>query len=103
MLIFIGINAVHPIIAGHNRLGFSLFYRNLKAGEIDFPKGPLIQNRTHGHSSGLLAVHGKVLYAGIDPLTLDSSGIGSRHLSGKVRIFRKILKISSAKRTSLDI
>ena len=103
MLVFIRINPVHLIITGHDGFRFSFFHGNFKAGEINLPKCPFIQNRTHGHSSRLLTVHREVLDAGIHSFALNASHVGCRHLSRKVRIFRKILEISTAKGASLDI
>ena len=103
MLIFIGINAVHLVIAGHHCFRPAFFYGDLKTGQIDFPESPLIQNRIHCHSAKLLAVYRKMLGAGADTLTLYSLNVRRCHLPRQVGVFRKIFKIPAAKRTSFDI
>ena len=86
MLIFICIGSVNLIVTCHDRFGAALFDRDLEACQIDLAERTFIQNRIHGHTPQLLAVHRKMLGAGINSLTLDSSYVGCSHLSRKVWI-----------------
>ena len=81
----------------------SLFYCNLKTSQVDLPKSPFIYHCIHSHAPLFLAVYCKMFGACIHSLALDAPHISSCHFSCKIRIFGKIFKVSSAKRTSFHI
>ena len=80
MFIFIGIDTIHLIVAGHDGFCFPFFYCYLKSCEIDFPQGSLIQNRVHSHPPQFLGIHCEMLWAGKHALALNAFYIGRSHL-----------------------
>ena len=101
--IFVGVGAVHLVIAGHDGLGAALFHRHFKGGEVDFPQGALVQNGIHAHPPQLLGVDSKVLGTGGSTGGLNAANIGRTHFAGKIGVFGEILKIPSAQRRTLHI
>ena len=99
----IGILAVDLVVGRHDGAGLGLVDGQLEAGQIDLTERALIYDRVHGHAALLLGVDREVLDAGIHTLALDSLYIGSRHLACQIWIFRKVFKVTSAKRASLNI
>ena len=103
VLILVCIDPVNFIIAGHQCLRPAFFYRDLKSGEVYLPEGTFIQHRIHRHPALFLAVHRKMFWTGSHSLALDTPYITGCQFTGKIRIFRKILKIPPAQRASLNI
>ena len=98
-----GIDAVDPVVGAHHRPRLRLFHGCFKGGEIDFPQRPLIGVGAGAHAAVLLIVGGKVLDGGAHIAALHTVNIGGRHFTRQIGILRKILKISSAQRGTLDI
>ena len=99
----VGILAVDLVIGRHDGAGLGLIDGQLEAGQIDLAKRALIYDRVHSHAALLLGVDREVLDAGIYALALDSLHIGCRHLACQIRVFGKILEVTSAKRASLNV
>ena len=103
MVTLTAVFSVYLIVGSHNRPGLRFLYRRLEACQINLPHGSFICGHIYRHPPGLLIVHGKMFETGADPLALYANDVAFRHLGGKIRILRKILKIPSAKGTSFDI
>ena len=103
MCVLIRVGAVHLVVACHQRFRTAFFYGDLKTGQINLSQRSLVNHRIHRHAPQFLAVHRKMLRTGISPLALNAPDISGSHLSRQIRIFGKILKVSSAQRASLDI
>ena len=94
--VFICILPVDLIVAGHKGLRSALFNSDFECSQVNFPQRSLVYDRIHGHTSLFLTVDRKMLDAGAHALALNAADIGRGHLSGKIRIFRKIFKIPTA-------
>ena len=103
MGIFIGVNAVNHIVGRHDGLGMSFLHGNLKAGKVDFPQGTLVHHGVHGHAAQLLGVDSEVLRAGGNAICLNTPDVGSRHFTGQIGVFGKILEVPPAQRTALHV
>ena len=101
--IFIGVGAVHLIVAGHDCLCLALSDRDFKGGEVDFPQGTLVHHGVHAHPAQLLGVDGEMLGAGGDAIALNAPDVGGGHLAGQIRVFREILKVTSAQGRALHV
>ena len=99
----VGILAVDLVVGSHDRAWFRLINCHFKSGQIDLAQGALINDRVHRHAALLLGVDRKVLDTGIYSLALDALHVGSGHPARQIRVFREILEVSSAQRTSLDV
>ena len=102
-LVLVGVLAVDPVVGRHDGHGVSLFYGDLKAGQVDLPVGPLVHHAVRVHPKGLLAVGGKVLGAGCHTLALDATDVGRRHLAGQIGILGEILKVAPAQGGALHV
>ncbi len=103
MFIFIGIHAVDPVIGGHDRSRSRFLYRDLKAGQIDFPQCPFIHHGVACHTAQLLGICGKMLRARAHAFGLDPADVACRHFPGQIGILAEIFKVPAAQRASLDI
>ena len=103
MGILVGIGAVDLVVAGHDGSGLALFYGDLKAGKVDFPQRALVHHAVHGHPPQLLRIDGKMLGAGGDAVFLNAPDIGGGHFTGKIGVFREILKVPPAQGAALHI
>ena len=101
--VFIGVNAVNHIVGRHDGLGMSFLHGNLKAGEVDFPQGTLVHHGAHGHAAQLLGVDSEVLRAGGNAICLNAPDVGSRHFTGQIGVFGKILEVPPTQRTALHV
>ena len=103
MAVFICINSIYFIIRRHDGLRLAFFDRNLESGCINLTERSFVYDRIICHTAQLLAVCCEMLWTSCNSFALDSTDICRRHLSCMIRIFRKVLKISSTQRASLDI
>ncbi|MNI29291.1 hypothetical protein D3C73_831060 [compost metagenome] len=95
--------SVNRIIGGHDRVGSALFYRNLKALQINLTDRTFRYNGIHLAAVLLLVIAGKVFEGGIRAAFHNSARAGCRKNPGNQRVLRKILKVASIKRTAADI
>ena len=102
-LVFCAVDAVEAVIHAHDGPGLSLLDGYLISGEIYLAQSSLVNNCADGHSAGLLAVDRVMLERSADTLGLNAVYESGRHLAGKIRIFRKILKVSAAEGRTLHI
>ena len=103
MAVLIGVLAVELVVGSHNSLGPALFDSDFKCREIYLAKRSLIDDGVHSHTALFLAVHCEMLDAAAHALALDTAHVGSGHLTRKMRIFRKVLKIAAAERAPLHV
>ena len=86
MGMLMGIDAVNPVVGGHQRSDAALFYRHFKGWQVDLPEGTFIHNGVIGHTPQLLGVGGIMLDAGRNAVGLNAPDESSRHLAGEIRI-----------------
>ena len=103
MGVFVGIDAVDHVVAGHDGLGFALGNSDFKVGQVQFPQGALIQDGIGSHAAQFLVVGGKMFGAGGHAVCLDAADVRGGHLAGKVGIFGKIFKVAAAQRAALGV
>ena len=95
--------AVNQVIAGHYRPGVGLTDHNFKLFQVDFPCRTLRNTGIRILAVCLLVVQRKVLQAGRHMAALYAAHHGRRLFSRQERIFRIILKISSAQRAPVNV
>ena len=103
MAVLVGVSSVDEVIAAHDGLGLCFLDHDLKPGQVQFPQRAFIHHGIRRHAAQFLAVDGKVLGAGRNTVGLDAPHIARGHFAGKIRIFRKILKIASAQGAALGV
>ena len=81
MGVFVGVGAVDLVVAGHDGLGATFFYGDLKAGKINCPQRPLVHHAVHAHAAQFLGIHRKVLGAGGHAVGLNAPDVGGGHFT----------------------
>ena len=76
------VSAIDLVVGTHNRPGFAFFNGYLKARQIYFPQGALINNGVDHHATRFMIVHGEVFYAGANPFTLNALNKPASQFSG---------------------
>ena len=97
------VDTVDPVVGTHNGPGLGLLYGDLKGGEVDLTKRPLVRVGGGAHTAVLLVVGGEVLDGGTHIFGLDTLDIGGGHFTGEIRILGEILEVSAAQRAALDV
>ena len=103
MLVFVRVGAVDEVVGAHDRPRLSRSADDLEAGQVDFAHRALVHDGIRGHAAQFLRVDGEVLGAGSGTRGLDSFDEAGGHASGKDRVLRKILKVASTQRRTLDV
>ena len=102
-LVVAQISAVETVVRAHDGGGLLGFDDMLECGHIDFAESALVNDRVNRHSYVFLVVGKIVLEGSADVFLLYAVHPRCAHTSCKEGIFGEVFKVSSAKRTSLDI
>ena len=99
----VAIDAVDPVVAGHDGHGLSSLHRDLEALEIELPQCPLAETGVVSIAVGLLVVAGKVLGTGAAATGLDPPHHRCRHDPRDQWILGEIFKIPPAEGISMEV
>ena len=101
--VFVGVHTVELVVTAHD--GFWVRFGNgdFKCRQVDFTQGALVHDGVGHHAHVFLVVACKVLQAARHACGLHARYVCACHFACKVRIFGKVLEVTSAFRIALDV
>ena len=100
---FAGKYIVHAVVAAHHRPGLGFLDGGFKCRQVNFAQRTLRHVGRCAHATVLLAVGGKMLDGGTNPLALYAIDVPGGQLTGQHRVFGVIFKVAAAQRAALDV
>ena len=101
--VFAGKYIVHAVVAAHHRPGLGFLDGGFKCRQVNFAQRTLRHVGRCAHAAVLLAVGGKMLDGGTNPLALYAIDVPGGQLTGQHRVFGVIFKVAAAQRAALDV
>ena len=95
-LVLAGVNAVHQIVAAHDRAGIALLQGYLESKQVTHARGGFVDDDVDRAAARLLIIEGIVLERRDDVIRLNAAHERADHQSGQERIFAAIFEISAA-------
>ena len=95
--------AVHLVVRAHDRAGTALADGDLERRQVNLPQCALVYDAVGDEPLALLRICRIVLQAGADARALHPAYERGGKLSGQVRVFAVVFKVTSAQRAALYI